>query len=613
MSRTSARVRTATANLRAQLLDVIAVHQQGNIAQAIAGYREVLKIEPRQFDALRLLGAALLTDGQARESAAMLGKALAVRSDLPEAWSLHGDALMRLEQHADASRSYERALSLEPNRPLIWNNLGLQFHHLKQYEAALRCFDRAISLTPQLTEAWTNRGIALDELQRYEEAIESHRRALAQRPESVTILCNLGKALNDRQLFEESVASFDRAIALDAGCVAAWTGRAAPLSALGRMKEALASCDRAIELEAKDNHETLATRGTLLTNLNRHADAAKNLDRAATLAPDNAHIQLNRGLLHLTLGHFATGWEGYEWRQKVPGLSSALPPACPEWQPGEPVSGRRLLLRCEQGLGDTIQFCRFVPELAAAGASVILVVQDSLHTLLSSLKGTTQLLRVSDPIPSADLQCRLLSVPHRRGTTLETIPRDVPYLTPPAEHLRLWRERLGLPRRLRVGLAASGNPDHGNDRNRSIPLRHFATLRGLDVEWHLLQKDVRKDDLPWLESLSLVDHREYLREFADTAALARCMDVVVSVDTSIAHLAGALGVPLLLLIPIGPDWRWMLERTDSPWYPSARILRQTSFGDWEEPIARLGQALAELSAPAGCTCAAPNRDVNITT
>ena len=278
----------------------------------------------------------------------------------------------------------------------------------------------------------------------------------------------------------------------------------------------------------------------------------------------------------------------------VPQFSMPVAPDGAAWTGSEPVAGRRLLLIAEQGLGDTIHFCRFAPLLAQQGAQVRLVVQPSLAVLLRSLGPAVEVSSASDPMPGFDLQCSLLSVPRALGTTLAAIPGRVPYLAPPAQRLQAWRERLGPVRRPRIGLACSGNPGHGNDRNRSIPLSRFEILRALDAEWHLLQTDLREDDEPSLHALSIVDHRAQLTDFVETAALASCMDAVVSVDTAVAHVAGALGLPLLLLLPEVPDWRWMLDRSDSPWYPSARLFRRPESGDWSVSLRGVAEALGRI-------------------
>jgi len=550
------------ADLRARLLGAIETHRAGRLEEAIDGYREVLARHPAQFDALRLLGAALSGVGRHEEGLAMLERALQLKTGLPEVWALRGDALSRLGRREEAVSSYERALMSQPNVSSTWISLGAQLRALGRPAEALARFERAVALDPRSATLWIHHGEALNELGRHSEA----------------------------------VASYDCALSLGAPRPAeVWHLRGVALRSLGSRESALDCCDRALKLES-DQPPARVLRAVLLAELGRIDDAFPALGEAVERTPEDAAAQFNLGMLNLTAGRFEEGWERYEWRKKVAQFSMPEAPDGPTWTGTEPLAGRRLLLIAEQGLGDTIHFCRFAPLLAQQGAQIKLVVQPSLTTLLSSLAGSVDVTSTVEPMPAFDLQCSLLSVPKALGTTLATIPAPVPYLSPPSGRLRAWRELLGVARKPRIGLVCSGSAQHGNDRNRSIGLQQFALLRSLDVEWHLLQADLRESDQASLAVLGIVDHRSRLTDFAETAALASCMDAVVSVDTAVAHLAGALGLGLLLLLPEVPDWRWMLERGDSPWYPSARIFRRPSRGDWSEPLQQVGEALRSLQS-----------------
>ncbi len=563
--------------LRARLRAVIELHQSGLLDEAIAGYRAVLAVDARQFDALRLLGAAHLARGEEREAVEVLRSALTIRGDFAEAWSLFADAHARLTQHLQAAQAYERALALQPDRPATWNNLGLQRHRLGELASALACFEQSSRLCPDLAEAWSNRGAVLAELQRYEEALASYTRALELQPNSLGVLCNLGRVLHYLRRSPEALEAFERARAIDATYVDAWSGMAAALADLGRPQEALSAFDRALFLRGNADRSDTA-----------------NGDPSADPWPLDAKIHFHRGLAQLTLGNFGPGWEGYEWRHRTREGHVPLLPDCPEWQAGESLSGLTLALVCEQGFGDTIQFCRYIPRIAAAGAHVVLLAPPALLPLLSTLEGAAQVLPSNGPAPKADRQCRLLSVGQRLQITAGSMACPIPYLAPDNAALQSWRTRLGSTERMRVGIACSGNPTHNNDRNRSIPLESFRALQSPGIEWHLLQKDLRPADEAALRGLDVQDHRSHLNDFSETAALIRCMDAVVSVDTSIAHLAGALGAPLLLLLPLGADWRWMTDRQDSPWYPTAQLLRQQSWGDWTSVLTKLGCQLEHM-------------------
>jgi tetratricopeptide (TPR) repeat protein len=583
--------------LRAHLLQVIARHQRGDLAGAIAGYREVLAVDPRQFDALRLLGAALNARREPQAALEALERALAVRGDMAEVWVLRGEALARLGRNDESVASFERALQLRPQSLETWHALGLRQYALGRHEEALRCFDRTLALDERLALAWCNRGVMLDALQRPAEAVQSYDRALQCDPALASAWSNRAESLKKLGLRSEALASLDRCIALAPQAVAPRCARATLLREMDRVPEALEECERAV-LADPQHGQAWGLRGLMLFLLMRHGESEASFERALQLDPRDRPARFNLGLLRLTLGRFESGWEGNESRETPLGHDKLPFEGAPLWQPGETIAGKTVVLLAEQGLGDTIQFCRYAPVLARAGARVVLSVPRSLHRLLGSLGEGVQVLGDGDAMPSFDLQCWLMSVAHRLGTRLETIPGQVPYLKVPPGRLAHWRGKLGQApgRRLRVGLVCSGSAGHVNDRNRSIGLARLAALIGeLDCEWHLLQNELRGEDEPWLQRLGIVDHRAELDDFCETGALASSLDAVVSVDTSVAHVAGALGLPLYLLLPANPDWRWMLERANSPWYPTAQLLRQAEAGNWERPLEQLRQALQALA------------------
>jgi tetratricopeptide (TPR) repeat protein len=542
---------------RQRLLAAIGLHQQGRLEPAIAGYREILAQDPRQFDALRLLGVALLDSDQAPQALEALDHALSVRTNMAEVWEQRGKALARLQRGDEACASFERALALEPLRAGTINHLGLQLTTLGRLDEAVALFDRALAVRP-VAEIWANRG----------------------------------KVLHDLNRSDEALASFDRALALRPDLAQAWNGRVAPLRALGRREEALESCERALALDPRDGL-AWALRATLLAESTQRDEALRCFDESLRLRHADPSTDFSRGLLHLTLGRFESGWDGYEARLNVWKVAPAT--AAPGWDGCEALGGRALLLTCEQGLGDTIQFARYAPWLAQhRSAQVSVLVPAPLRALMHTLAPPVQVFSNGDALPSFDLQCPLLSVPHRLQTRLDSIVAEVPYLHADPARVAAWRQHLGPVQQRRVGLVCSGARGHGNDRSRSIALAQLAPLRQPEVELHLLQKDLREEDVAALQALGILDHRDRLDDFADTAALIACLDLVISVDTSVAHLAGALAAPLWLLLPANPDWRWMLEREDSPWYPTARLFRQSRLGDWDEVIARVA---AELALP----------------
>jgi hypothetical protein len=347
-----------------------------------------------------------------------------------------------------------------------------------------------------------------------------------------------------------------------------------------------------------------------LVDLNRHEEALRGLRRGSVWTPDPAATRVQEAYVLLSLGRLPLGWKTYEARWDA--LIDGVPPPRrhqdhPRWRSRVRLAGRTLLLHAEQGYGDTLQFVRYAPRLAGMGARVIVEAPPSLVPLLRNLEGVAQVFATGDPPPDFDLQCPLLSLPLACGTTLATIPADTPYLAPPPDRITAWRRHLdqrpggrpggrpakGQRRRRRIGIAWSGSLGHNNDRNRSIPLdRLQPLLTRTDCELHVAQTLIRPADRAALDHLPrVIDHSAALGDFADTAALLSLMDLVISVDTSVAHLAGALALPTWLLLPFSAEWRWLIERPDSPWYPTMRLFRQPAPGDWDAVLAAVMRAL----------------------
>jgi tetratricopeptide (TPR) repeat protein len=346
-----------------------------------------------------------------------------------------------------------------------------------------------------------------------------------------------------------------------------------------------------------DYAEAFNNRGNALQALKRLDEALASYDKALAFKPDYAEAHWNEALLRLLTGDFSRGWAKYEWRWRNESLAlSTRNFSQPLWLGAAAIDGKTILLHSEQGFGDTIQFCRYVPLLAARGARVILEVPRSLQELMTNLAGATQVISKGDSLPDFDVQCPFLSLPLAFATRLETIPSATPYLRAPVQALKNWQARLGPKARPRIGLAWSGRPTHKNDQNRSISLRSLLALLDIEATFVSLQKDVRTDDAAVLkERDDILDFGDALKDFSDTAALISHLDLVISVDTSVAHLAGALAKPVWVLLPFLPDWRWLLDRDDSPWYPTARLFRQDNTRAWDDVIVRVHEALRDFT------------------
>jgi tetratricopeptide (TPR) repeat protein len=563
--------------------------------EALASYDRALALQSDYAKALTNRGVTLHELRRFEEALASHDRALALQPDDAETLYERGNTLQRLQRFEEALASYDRALAVRRDHADALTNRGAALHQLRRFDEALASYDGALVLRPDDVGALYNRGVTLQELQRFEEALASYDGALALRPDYAEALSNRGVTLHELQRFEAALASYDRALAARQDHAEALNNRGNALQELQRFDEALASYDRALALRP-DYAEALISRGNALQELKRFDEALAHYDRAIVVRPDHADAHFNKSLLQLLKGDFDAGWREYEWRWKTANLQRRKRNfAQPLWLGEAAIAGKTILLHSEQGGGDTIQFCRYAPLVAARGARVLLEAPAPLKDLMASLAGVAELISAHDQLPHFDLHCPLLSLPLALGTRIETIPAHVPYFTAPPQSLRRWNAALGSKHRLRIGLAWSGMPMHRNDANRSIKLRSLLPLLDVDAEFVSLQKDVRTDDAAVLQDRSdLVHFADKLDTFADTAAVIASLDLVISVDTSVAHLAGALAKPVWVLLPFVPDFRWLLDRADSPWYPTARLFRQHARRDWPGVISRVVLELEKL-------------------
>ncbi len=445
---------------------------------------------------------------------------------------------------------------------------------------------RVVASEPALAGAWYHLGVALDALGRYEEAVEAYGRSLALDERQSGTWVNRGAALHDLQRFDEALTDYDRALALNPGDATAWRNRGVALRDLGRHDDAIESYDRALALNARD---ALAWtfRGGANHELRRHEEALADCARALAIDPELAEAHWNEAHACLALGQFEAGWTKFEYRWKRRGAPRPRHAHLPLWLGREDLSGRRVLVWAEQGLGDTLQFCRYAPLLAERGAEVVVEVPAVLVSLLASLPGCT-VVALGEALPACDFQVPMMSLPLAFGTTLATVPARTPYLHADAERVRHWAGRLPRAGKPLVGIACSGNAFNPGDRLRNVPLREFAVL-GEAGTLCLVQKGHRDDDAAYLREAgaAIVDLGEALGDFGEAAAVVANLDHVVSVDTALAHLAGALGRPVSILLPWSAEFRWLDSGDKSPWYPSATLFRQARPGAWGEAMARV--------------------------
>lgn len=553
---------TAAARYR---LDGARSLREGNPGEAVLSFCRAVELEPRDAPTMRQLGAALLGLGHAADAERAIEYSLRLNPLAPDSWYELGNAFHMEGKLEEAAAAYGHTLQLDPGHARAQYNLGVTRMLENRTAEALACFSAAIEADPSYADAHNNRGILQQLSGQLEESIESYRRALASQPGDMRAAYNLGVALQSAGRLEEAEQAYRRVLRAGEGNSSAHNNLGNVLLALGRVPEAI-----------------------------RHYKRARLHDAASPEAP------WNLGVAHLLLGDYARGWEGHEYRTAQPGAVRRHFDK-PRWM-GELLEGRRILLHAEQGLGDTIQFSRFAPVLSRQGATVILECQPAAVTLVETVPGISQAIaRPSDPaaesLPEFDYHSPLMSVPGVLRVTPETIPAEVPYLFPRREVVEQWEKIMtGLEqarRRRRIGLTWAGNPRHLNDANRSIPLARLAPLFDLESLFFFgLQKGDAAAQIAGTGG-KVFDLEPLLVDLEQTAAAIRQLDLVISVDTVVAHLAGALGRPVWLLVPFAPDWRWMLDRADSPWYPTMRLFRQKARGDWGGVVDEVRRALAE--------------------
>jgi tetratricopeptide (TPR) repeat protein len=548
----------APLNLKNMLQHALDLHNRGECVLAVAQYRRILKDWPDQFDTLHYLGVALAQLDQFEEALSPLSQALRMNNDHAVAHNHYGNVLAGLNRHREAIVSYGRALALDPSLADAHYNSGVAFTAVGEHDAALACYSRAIECHPGYAQAHNNRGSLLAELGQISEPLLDYEAAILAQPH-----------LTD-----------------------AWINRSHLLRRLHRHEEALRSSDEAVRHDPK-NPDAHNSRGATLADLGQDEAALQCYEQALALSPDHPEALWNKGLILLSHGILGEGFRLYEQRWAVKSLKLVRRlPHIQEWRGDEPIQGKVILVHAEQGYGETLQFSRYATLLAARGARVILSIPEALTSLLSSVPGVEQVVVSGTEVPF-DVHCSLMSLPLALGTVSTDIPTPPRYLRPHASIVARWAARLAKHKKApRIGLAWSGKPSHANDKNRSLPFDTIAHLLDPRLTWISLQKEVRAAD-----QLSLSTEKRMLRwgeavtDFADTAGLIENLDLIITVDTAIAHLAGALGKPVWILLPIVADWRWLRERDDSPWYPTARLFRQTIRADWAGVIAEVAHEL----------------------
>jgi tetratricopeptide (TPR) repeat protein len=539
------------------LSQALGLHRQGQLRDAEKIYARVLKVAPGNFDALNLLGAIRMQQGQFGEARGL----------------------------------FSAAVKANPGIAAAWCNLGQAEYALKRPAEALQYLEKAQALAPDDADILYQHANALLSLDRPRDALAEFQIVLARKPQHFEARLNSGLAQATLGFPDRALADFDAALALAPQHPVAHYNRGVALIRLGRYAEAAAANDRAIAAAPQHSGAWL-NRGKALAQLRRMDEAIKSYGEVLALRKEHADAHFNQALALLTIGDYRGGFSEYEWRWRRTGMPPRKSRGRPLWLGEYPLAGKTILLHAEQGLGDTIQFARYVPLIAARGARVVLEVQPELKSLLSRLEGAAAVVARGETPPPFDVHCPLGSLPLTLKTELHTVPAPLSYLSADETHLKKWSARLQQIPQPRIAIAWSGNPAHDNDRNRSLPFGALAPLFTTAASFIGIQRDLRSEDAARLAAETRLTHLGgELDDFSDTAAVLALCNLIISVDTAPAHLGGAMGRPVWVLVPFAPDWRWTLEGETTPWYPTARLFRQYSPGDWDAVIARVAAAL----------------------
>jgi tetratricopeptide (TPR) repeat protein len=551
---------SAPFNLGHALGEAVTLHRQGRLREAERLYARVLKAAPDHFDALNLLGAIKIQE----------------------------------RQFVEAQRLFAAAVKANPRVADGWSNLGQAQHALKRPTDALQSFDKARALAPDDTGILYQHANALIGLKRHREALAELQTVLARQPQHFEARLNSGLAQEALGSLAAALADFDAALALSPTHPVAHFNRGVVLIRLGRYAEAVAANERAIAA-APDHATAWLNRGMALAQLRRFDEAIVSYDEVLKRQKDNADAYFNRALARLTLGDYRGGLADYEWRWRRAGAPAPKSRGRRLWLGDFSLNGKTILLHAEQGFGDTIQFARYAPLVAAHGAKVALEVPPELKSLLRRLDGVDAVVTRGEAPPPFDAHCPLGSLPLALKTELSSVPAPIPYLAASDTHLRKWSAQIGALPGPRIAIAWAGNPAHDNDRNRSLPFAALAPLfasPGAEASYISIQRELRGDEAAQLAAQPRLTHiGGALADFDDTAAVLGLCDLLITADTAPAHLAGAMGRPVWVLVPLAPDWRWTLEGETTPWYPGVRLFRQRTLGDWGTVIAGVAAAL----------------------
>ncbi len=571
----------------------LAHHRSGNLALAEQLYRKILAQTPQHADAWHLLGALCLQLGRAEEAVEAFGRAIAIAPDKSDYYNHLGAAYGGLGQHDQAVTSLRRAVQIAPHEATAHYNLGTALRNQGRLEDAVVSFRHAIAADPNASEAHYNLGNTLRELKRLDEAEASFRAALRTRPTYVKAIVNLGNVLREQERLAEAIETLRSAVAIDPQYAKGHLNLGTVLRDAGDYAEAIECLRRAVALDPMlaEAHNNL---GTALQAQARFAEASACYEESLRCDPELPEAHFSRATQRLRLGDIEGGFAEFEWRWRCKSYSTRQF-SQPRWD-GSPLEGRTILLHAEQGLGDTLQFIRYAADVKSRGGTVVVECQPALFEVLKPCAGIDRLVAAGGPLPAFDVQCPLLSLPGALGLSIDHLARGT-YLSADAQRVAQWRETLGPYRGFRVGICWQGNRQHLFDRQRSFPLSQLAPLaRVAGVRLVSLQKGPGAEQVAdaTFEVIDLGPRWDEAGPFLDTAAIIKNLDLVITCDTATAHLAGGLGAPVWVAVSAHGDWRWGVDREESPWYPTMRLFRQQRLNAWDDVFQRMAGEVPAL-------------------
>jgi len=574
-----------------------------NLDELEQQYLQLLESNPDNPDMLHSLGVIAYQKGQYNKALEWISKAIENNRFVPQFHNTLGIILEALGRFDEAINAYQQAVSLKPDYAEAYHNMAVALQSRGHYASAVERCKQAVMLKQDYVQAYNTMAFSLEKQNLYDEAIDNYKQALLLDPDFVEAYNHLGVVLNEKGRYAEAIDNFRNAIKRDPDYVEVYNNLGIALKEHEEFSEAIACFEKTLQLDP-NFVEAYYNLGNSLRDEGRCVEAIRNFKKAISLKPDYAQAHWNLSLALLLNGNYSEGWKGYKWRRNadLKILTDYHSTGKPRWD-GSSFKSRRLLVHYEQGLGDNIQFVRYLPMIKARGGTLIF---ETLKPLIGLLRGFDGVDELVEYVPNRklpleyDVYTSLLDMPYIFGTTVETIPSQIPYIYADSSKAEYWREKLSGPG-LKVGIVWAGSAEHGNDRYRSCSLKNFSPLGEIDgVRLYGLQKGPAARQMDeFTETIPVTNISENFNDFTDTAAAIDNLDLVISVDTSVLHLSGAIGKPTWALIPYAPEWRWMLNRQDSPWYPTMRLFRQSNWNDWDSVFRSVTEELKMMASNQG--------------